>query len=141
MSCQESFNIAWDDVSGEALDIREVRKARQVEAQYIKDMKVWRKIPRSLAVKNGWKIVGTRWIDVNKGDNKNPVYRSRLVGQEFKQHEEDGLFAATPPLEALRYLISDVATTDETSASGVEDKVIMINDVSRAFFEAPAKRM
>ena len=39
----------------------------------------------SLRIDNqsGGKIIGTRWIDVNKGDEKNPVYRSRLVGKEF----------------------------------------------------------
>eukprot|EP00973_Karenia_brevis_P042546 5890911-Karenia_brevis.AAC.1 len=34
-----TFGIAWDDISGGVLDVREVKKARQVEAQYIKDMK------------------------------------------------------------------------------------------------------
>ena len=46
---------------------------------------------------------------------------------------EDGLFASTPPLEALRYLISD-ATENQSEV------VIMINDVSKAFFEAPMRR-
>ena len=48
-----------------------------------------------------------------------------------------GLFAATPPLEALKLLISDAATFGDDEE---EDKVIMVNDVSRAFFEAPVKR-
>ena len=50
----------------------------------------------------------------------------------------DGLFAGTPPLEAFRLLIQEAATvrTDEPMGS----KVLMINDVSRAFFEAPAVR-
>ena len=46
----------------------------------------------------------------------------------------DGLFAATPPLEALRILLGDAATT------GQGDKVVSIMDVSRAFFEAPVQR-
>ena len=36
---------AWDDVSGAALDPKEVRRARLKEIQYIKDKKVWRIIP------------------------------------------------------------------------------------------------
>ena len=36
---------AWDDVSGAALDPKEVRRARLKEIQYIKDKKVWRRIP------------------------------------------------------------------------------------------------
>ena len=47
----------------------------------------------------------------------------------------EGVFAGTPPLEGVRFLTSDVATQDEE-----EEKVFMINDVSRAFFEAPIKR-
>ena len=51
----------------------------------------------------------------------------------------DGLFAPTPPLEASRYLISEAATIREGAKE--TDKVIMTNDVSRTFFEAPVKRI
>ena len=49
----------------------------------------------------------------------------------------DGLFAATPPLEALRMLVSEAATYNP---SAVKDtgKVFMTNDVARAFIEAPS---
>ena len=50
----------------------------------------------------------------------------------------DGLFAATPPLEAFRYLLHEAATVRSSEARG--SKVLMINDVARAFFEAPATR-
>jgi len=66
--------------------------------QYVRDMRVYSKIPRSQAVRNGWKIIKTRWIDINKGDDVNPKYRSRLVGKEFNTGEMEGLFAGTPPL-------------------------------------------
>ena len=76
--------------------------------------------------------------DINKGDDENPVYRSRLVGKEFNDGQMDGLFAATPPLEALRFLVHEAATVRSDEELG--SKVIMINDVARAFFEAPATR-
>ena len=126
---------AWDDVTGAMLDPKEVRKARLKELQYIHEKKVWIKIPRRRAIREGYKIVKGRWIDINKGDMTNWNYRSRYVAKEFNTGEEDGLFASTPPLEALRLLISDAATVQ-----GNEERVIMINDVARAFFEAPAKR-
>ena len=44
------------------------------------------------------------------------------------------MFAATPALDALRMLVSDAATV------GSGEKVVMINDVARACFEAPMKR-
>ena len=70
-------------------------------------------------------------------------YRSRLVGKEFADKRVDGLFAGTPPLEALRFLVHEAATLDDHGSSEVgdsEEKVIMINDVARAFFEAKATR-
>ena len=98
-----------------------------------KDKKVWKKIPRSTAVRNGWKIIKSKWIDINKGDAKNPVYRSRFVGNQFNTGDIDGLFAG---LEALRPILSRTSTT----AREKWPKTIMINDVSRAFFEAPMRQ-
>ena len=49
---------------------------------------------------------------MNKGDDDNPVSRSRMVGKEFNDKVIGGLFAATPPLEALRLLLSWAATTE-----------------------------
>ena len=48
------------------------------------------------------------------------------------------LFAGTPPLEALRSLVHEAAIVRPHEAMG--SKVIMINDVARAFFDAPATR-
>ena len=115
----------------------EVRRARMEEISYIDKMNVWMKITRAEAISKGWKVIATRWIDVNKGDMNNPLYRSRLVGKEFNDGYGEGLFASTPPLEALKFLISDAATVQRESS---EEKVIMINDVSRAFFEAMMHR-
>ena len=76
-------SMAWDDVSGEELDPAEVRQARAIEMAYVNSRGVWRKVPRTLAARNGWKIIPTRWIDINKGDHISPNYRSRLVAKEF----------------------------------------------------------
>ena len=67
-----------------------------------------------------------------------------MVGKEFNDHEIEGLFAATPPLEALRLILSRAATRGivqlSDAAKSNRDKSILIADVSRAFFEAPVKR-
>ena len=42
------------------------------------------------------------------------------------------------PLEAFRFLMREAATIREKEPMG--SKVLMINDVARAFFEAPAIR-
>ena len=46
--------------------------------------------------------IGVRWVDINKGDEDRPEYRSRLVAKELKTDKREDLFAATPPLEAAR---------------------------------------
>ena len=53
-------------------------------------------IPRKPAIANGGKIIKTRWIDINKGDDDNPVYRSRIVGKEVNNEAMDCMFAGTP---------------------------------------------
>ena len=45
------------------------------------------------------------------------------------------MFADTPPLEALKLLISELATYDDINEEGT---VAKINDVATAFFEARA---
>ena len=50
----------------------------------------------------------------------------------------DGIFAGTPPLEALRCLIHEAATV--RLKDDPYSKIVMINDVARAFCEAPAVR-
>ena len=72
-----------------------------------------------------------------QGGSENPKYRSRLVGQEFRTSKEATLYAATPPLEAVRAILSYAATSD---GGGRGEKEVMVNDVSRAYFNAPAKR-
>jgi len=123
--------IAWDDLTGMTLQADKVVEARAKELEYVKRKRVWVKVPRALAVSKGWKIIKTRWIDINKGDDEVPVYRSRVVGKEFNDGAMEGLFAGTPPLEALRYLVHEAATVDD--CSGEDSKVMMLNDVARAF--------
>ena len=50
----------------------------------------------------------------------------------------EGRFAGTPPLEALRALIHEAATLRK--GQHMRSNAVMVNDVSRAFFEAPAVR-
>ena len=84
-----------------------------------------------------------RWVDVNKGDEQNPNYRSRLVARQLKATDRSGqtYFAPAPPLEALRTVLSlamtrigkhvpnwDPSSPDRTQLSFV--------DVRRAYFNA-----
>ena len=124
---------AWDDQTGCELNPQEVMKARRLEMKYVKQMGVYAPAP----VSEAWDVTGkapikSRWLDINKGDDENINYRSRWVAKQFKTHEEFELFAATPPLDAVRFVISKAA-----SMTGGR---LMANDVSRAYFYAPATR-
>ena len=111
-------SLAWDDLTGMRLDAGKVIEARAKEVTYLREKRVYDKVHRQYAMRNKWKVIKTRWIDINKGDDDNPVYRSRLVGKEFNDGQMDGLFAGTPPLEALRFLVHEAATVRSNEAMG-----------------------
>ena len=80
--------------------------------------------------------IATRWMDVNKGDRQNPNYHSKLVAKEFNIGAADGLFAATPPLEAVRLLLSDAATVEEPQQTCGKIVMIRQNDPTGQIFSA-----
>lgn len=97
-------------------------------------MNLYDKVPVSECVRTtGKQPISVRWIDISKGDAESRNYRSRLVAREINNNKRDDLFAVTPPLEALTHILS---TTTSCNKGGI----IMINDVSRAFFHAKVRR-
>ena len=70
-----------DDISGAYLDPELVKAGRDVEMGFFKNMRVYDRVPRAEQKQTGGKIIGTKRIDVNKGDSDNPKIRSRLVGK------------------------------------------------------------
>ena len=81
-------------------------------------------------------VISTKWLDQNKGDSAAPNYRSRLVGCEFAREKRDDLFAATLLLESLRAMLAICASRQ----GGRHPHRIMVLDVARAYFNAPASR-
>jgi hypothetical protein len=80
-------------------------------------------------------------VDVNKGDDTTPNYRSRLVAKDIRKKGEETIFAPTPPLESLRAILSLAATPDlwmsKVSQWEGEDRVqVSFIDISRAYFNA-----
>ena len=61
------------------------------------------------ALSRGKPLITTRWVDTNKGSEEEPNYRARLVAREIKKDNRLDLFSATPPLEAMKALISKCA--------------------------------
>ena len=88
--------------------------------------RVYTKVPRRIAIeRTGRPPIRVKWVDVNKGSEKDPVYRSRLVAAEVRTEKRDDLYASTPPTEAIRYLTSMAAT-------GNGSKRMMLIDIKRA---------
>jgi hypothetical protein len=127
--------IAIDDVSGQRLDPRLMVQARKEEIQYFRAMGVYEKVDISEAwSETGRAPIAVRWVDINKGDSANPNYRSRLVAKEFNTGVMPELYAATPPSECLRLMLS------MTASGKRQDIGLMYADVSRAYFYAKAVR-
>ena len=66
------------------MDPELVKNARQEEIGFFRKKGVYQKVP----VEEAWKKTGkspirVKWVDVNKGDDDNPEYRSRLVAAEL----------------------------------------------------------
>ena len=105
---------------------------------------MYSKVPRSEAFQHtGKPPITVKWVDVNKGDDQEPNYRSRLVAREIRKKWEDSIFAPTPPLEALRAILSATATKGTWSnrqwhatPESEERLQISLIDISRAYFNA-----
>ena len=125
---------AWDDVRGGSLDHEEVRKARREEVDYMKEKGLWEVVPRCRA--SGQKIVSVKWVDTNKGTDEQPMIRSRLVARDFREADKDreDLFAATPPWELKRLLMSQAANRGK----GQRKKILLI-DVKKAHLNPECK--
>ena len=132
-----------DAMTGQMLDPTLVKAARKLELEYFASKQVWHKRTREEAFRNQGKApITVKWVDVNKGDEQNPKYRSRLVAREIRKPGEDSIFAPTPPLEALRTVLSHAATDMPGRKKHVRDEVsddrtqVSVIDIKRAYFNA-----
>ena len=142
---EQGYSGAYrDDITGAILKDDLVKEARNKELKYFHDKGVWSKRPKEEARRRtGRKAISVRWVDTNKGDDINPRYRSRLVARQLKAHDRSGasFFAPTPPLEALRTVLSMTASTmpnwkpcyDPASERRIQ---ISLVDIARAYFNA-----
>ena len=88
----------------------------------------------------GKRPIGTRWIDILKGE----LTRSRWVAQDFEKKSDNNredLFAAMPPLEAKKALfrLAAVKMTGKMTQRGKAMKLMMV-DVRKAHLNAKCNR-
>ena len=90
--------------------------------------------------KAGAPIIKVRWVDTNKGTEEAPEVRSRLVAMELKSRTGDmnpfDVFSATPPIEAVRLVVSHAASYDPHGGGG--ERGLMVVDMRRSYFNAGA---
>ena len=150
--CEDNLGIDpeapmyWDNISGKPLSTEKVEEARTEEISVINQMQVWEVIDRP----SNEKVIPTRWVDVNKGDEKNVKYRSRLVAKEIKRSNGTpgswtDFFASMPPITALRILFTLAVTKKVPDLKGklvdMSNETCMIFiDVKKAHFWSPARR-
>ena len=133
-----------DDMSGQVLKDCLVHEARAKELEYFNAKGVWRKRTFAEAfARSGRRPISVRWVDVNKGDELNPKYRSRLVARQLKATDRSGkcFFAPTPPLEALRTVLSLSSTRIGTWQPCYDPRSerrmqLSFLDIARAYFNA-----
>ena len=132
-----------DDFTGTPLDGKLVRAAIQKELDYFESKGVWKLEPVANARKaTGKDPITVRWVHTNKGDDVCPNMRARLVAREMKNHGDEAIFAPTPPLEALRTVLSLAVTQLPGQAPRCrdphsEDRIqVSLVDISRAYFNA-----
>ena len=142
---QEWIDEFWDEITGAVLDPKAVKDARKLEVEYMHNLGVYVPATMAEAQAAGCKPIPTRWLDTNKGDEANPNIRSRLVAQETRRRstiaEDDmaSVFAATPPLEALKLLFA-MSMSGQLGVPEKSRRVLGFYDISRAHFHSPARR-
>ncbi|CAK0829612.1 unnamed protein product, partial [Prorocentrum cordatum] len=138
---EEEMATFYDGIGGAVLDPVGVKNARMDEMGYMSRLGVFerRKISEALQV-TGTKPLPSGWVDTNKGDDQKPELRSRLVAKETRKLSTLGpkdaaaTFAATPPLEGLRMILS-MAMTGRHG-----DRVLTFIDISRAHLHSELQR-
>ena len=76
----------------------------------------------------GSKIIGTRWVLSNKNDALDPDVRARLVAQEINVFNDESAYAATPPLESKRLLLSQWAAEKTRNGAPLNLSVIDVKE-------------
>ena len=125
----------WDDDNCGWLDPELCAKARQEEVEYIRRHKMYTRVSREVCLREtGRAPIKTGWAETDKGQPGKPNVRVRWVANEYKTHARPELYASTPPLEALKVVLSEIATGKRGG------KVVDLVDVRRAYFCARARR-
>lgn len=126
------------DVSG--LSPEAVRLAKQEELDRFRKLGVYKKVTRQhmkeqLVTDGNAVLVDTKWVVTNKGTADKPIPKARLVAREYANDRRHDLFAGTPGIQLVRYVVS----TAMTAKPGVKRKLMCL-DIKTAFLYGKARR-
>ena len=131
-----------DDVTGLRLQADKVKEARRMELEYVDGKPLYTEVDVAGCFQaTGKKPISTKWVDTDKGDGQ---YRSRWVARDFKTGTSTDFFAATPPWEAVKFLVSLMASQGmQTQGPGRKSRRSFIKDVGmvRRMLEAGDVKM
>eukprot|EP00971_Amphidinium_carterae_P000222 4733-Amphidinium_carterae.2 len=131
----ELYTEVYDNITGRELPAELVVEACREEMRFLHDLDAYEVVP----IEQSYTAMGRAplpvgWVDVNKGDEKHPKIRSRLVVKETRRNsplqDAAAIFSSTPPFESLRFLAS-LAMTRQPDGARV-DKTLLFIDITRA---------
>ena len=72
LSFEGGYEVAWDDLTNAELIPDLVKQARQVDMGYFQKLGDYATVTKQQQQCLG-KIIGVRWVDMNKGDSEDPA--------------------------------------------------------------------
>ena len=140
-------NDEWEWGEVREMDPEELSKAREEELTYFDKIAMYEEAPIDECWREtGAPPVGTKWVDVVKNTDGCEFVRSRLVAKDFRRKGDgrEDLFAATPPLDTIKALLS-LAHRDGLKVLVLDVKKAHLNGVvqpedGRRYVEAPEER-
>ena len=121
----------WDGNTGGWLDPELCAMARREEVKHVRRHKMYTRVTRETCLRETEKApTKTGWAETDNGQPGKPNVRARWVAKECKTHARPEFYASTPPLEALKVVLSEAFTGKRGG------KVVALIDVRRACFYA-----
>ena len=122
--------LCVNDVAGTELPWHDARQAP--EQEYLRDFGVYEKLMKVEQLHSTRSLKSTHSGLTRTRNSRVSSCRSGHVAREFESEDRQYLYAGTPPMEALRAIISVAANHKQTFS-------IMHIDVSRVYFRARAQ--
>ena len=88
--------------------------SRAAEVNQLESMSVFTRVPRHVATSWGVQPIATKWLDQDKAPKgQAPDIRSRCVVKNIAYSKRNDIFVGTPSLEALKLLLSKLASSNK----------------------------